>query len=85
MSLVSTCPSCKGGQFELKVIEPHDSRFKVSAVQCRSCGVVVGVMDYLNIGTAIQGLEKTMGELKSRVDSIASSVQQVAHVLSTRR
>lgn len=58
---VSTCPKCDGTFFETKENSPRGSNFKFTFVQCASCGAVVGVMDYFNIGQLIQILAKRMG------------------------
>jgi hypothetical protein len=51
---VSACPKCESPVFELKTVEPKGSAYKLSFVQCASCGAVVGVMDYFNIGAKIE-------------------------------
>jgi len=58
---MSTCIKCGGHLFEVKENEPHDSRFKVLFVQCRTCGGVIGAMDHYNIGALIHSLAKKLG------------------------
>lgn len=58
---ISTCPKCPGSTFENKLYSPTGSKFKLSFIQCSSCGAVVGVMDYFNIGGLIQALAKKLG------------------------
>jgi hypothetical protein len=53
---VSTCPKCDSTSFEAKEHSPHGSNFKYQFIQCASCGAVVGVMDYFNIGGMLQTL-----------------------------
>jgi len=43
----SKCGHCKSATFEVKEVEPRESRFKLIFVQCASCGVPVGVIDYM--------------------------------------
>jgi hypothetical protein len=57
----STCVKCGGRHFELKEASPTNSQFKVNFVQCASCGGVVGVLDYYNIGQELQIIKKTIG------------------------
>jgi predicted nucleic-acid-binding Zn-ribbon protein len=59
----STCPKCDSHYFELKEIEPSNSRFKLNAVQCSSCGAVVGVTEYHNVGTIVARIEKIVREI----------------------
>lgn len=46
----SKCPSCKNGTFTIEENVPYRSQIKLMFVYCSSCGTVVGVMDYFNIG-----------------------------------
>jgi hypothetical protein len=62
----SKCGKCDGYVFEVVETVPGNSRYKVLFVQCSSCGTVVGVMDYFNIGTLIYNLA---GKLKINLDS----------------
>lgn len=56
----STCVKCNNTRFETKVIEPTGSNFKLVAIQCSSCGGVVGITEYLNIGDRIGTLAKKL-------------------------
>jgi len=58
---MSTCVKCGGHSFEIRENEPHDSRFKLMFVQCSSCGGVVGVIDFYNIGAELQLIKKKLG------------------------
>lgn len=60
----SRCPvsECGSTSFELKTFEPHGSSYKLSAIQCRTCGAIVGVMDYFNIGNLVHQLAKAFGK-----------------------
>jgi predicted nucleic-acid-binding Zn-ribbon protein len=50
----STCVKCGSTSFEIKLNTPHGSNFKIYFVQCSSCGGVVGVTDFYNIGAEIR-------------------------------
>lgn len=50
---LSSCPKCGNHSFEVETVEPMRSNFKLNCVQCSSCGTVVGVLEYLNIGAQI--------------------------------
>jgi len=53
---LSTCIKCGGTLFETKEATPRNSNFKLTFIQCSSCGGVVGVMDFYNIGQIIHEL-----------------------------
>ena len=57
----STCPKCDSHQFEMKENSPTGSSFKVNFVQCRSCGAVVGVMDYFSVPVMLEKLAAKLG------------------------
>jgi len=57
----SKCIKCDGTYFEMVEKEPQKSAYKVMFIQCSSCGGVVGVMDYFNIGTLLQKILKKLG------------------------
>jgi hypothetical protein len=52
------CPrsDCKGTSFKVEEFEPNGSAFRLMAVACSTCGAVVGVMDYWNIGAQLKKL-----------------------------
>lgn len=49
----STCPKCDNTRFEVKVVTPNGSNFKLQFVQCSVCGAVVGVLERLNLGSLL--------------------------------
>lgn len=59
----SRCPrsDCNGHTFEIEQFEPRGSAFKLIAVQCASCGAVVGVIDYMNIGNILGKIAEKLG------------------------
>jgi hypothetical protein len=61
MALSSTCVKCGSTSFEMKEVTPRGSNFKLNFVQCSSCGGVVGVLDYCNIGGMLQTLANKLG------------------------
>lgn len=58
---MSTCVKCGGHTFEIQENEPIDSRFKFMFIQCASCGGVVGVVDYYNIGNIVTKIANKIG------------------------
>ena len=57
----SSCPKCESTRFEMKEMSPTGSKFKVQAVQCSSCGAVVGILDYYNIPALLTKIAKKLG------------------------
>lgn len=57
----SSCPKCSRHVFELKENTPNGSEFKLTFVQCSSCGAVVGVIDFYNIPMLLDKIGKKLG------------------------
>jgi hypothetical protein len=55
-----TCIKCGGHIFETKEVSPKHSNFRLNFVQCGSCGGVVGVLDFYNIGAELQAIKKLL-------------------------
>ncbi|GAO01973.1 hypothetical protein PSR1_00838 [Anaeromyxobacter sp. PSR-1] len=79
-----TCPACQNSRFEAVNFEPSGSKFKFVSVQCASCGAIVGVMDYTNIGAELGSLRKDVKRLSDAVEQTKSYVLDV-HRLVQRR
>lgn len=56
-----TCIKCGNSTFEVKENAPKNSNFKIMFIQCTSCGGVVGVMDYFNIGNFVKKIADKLG------------------------
>jgi hypothetical protein len=54
------CPKCERKIFEIKELSPKNSKWKYNFVQCATCGCVVGVVDYYNLGALIHRLASKM-------------------------
>lgn len=82
---ISKCAACGNTSFEVKLVEPSGASFKQFFVQCRSCGVPVGVLDYFNLGTIIKDQEKKVDDLGKRLSRIESAINQIVNALNQRR
>ena len=60
MALNSICPKCSGSSFEMAETPVKGSKFRLSFVRCASCGCVVGVQDFYNIGSLIHELAEKL-------------------------
>jgi hypothetical protein len=57
----STCVKCGNGRFEIVETPVIGSEYRLTFVQCQSCGGVVGVTEYYNIGARLEILAKKIG------------------------
>ena len=64
----STCIKCGGRNFELELATPKGAAFKLYFVQCVSCGGVVGVQEFHNIGARIDRVEKALSKIADRLN-----------------
>lgn len=53
---MSKCGHCGNHSFEVKEVSPSGSRYKMYFVQCASCGVPVGSMEYISNNVLLQKL-----------------------------
>lgn len=81
----STCSKCGGHLFEIKVNEPHDARFKTMFIQCRSCGIPVGVQDYYNLGGLLKEQEKKLKQLESRLSGMQSALDGIVRAMQRQQ
>ncbi len=56
METNSKCPQCSNDKFEAVNETPANSIYELIFIRCTSCKIVVGVLDYYNIGTLINKL-----------------------------
>ena len=52
----SKCPRCSNDEFEAVNETPIYSEFELIFIRCTSCKIVVGVIDYYNIGALVKKL-----------------------------
>lgn len=82
----SKCGSCGSSSFELVDQDRiKNSNFKLTFVQCSSCGVPVGVMDYYNIGNKLEGLEKRIKNIESTIGDVDHNVVAVAELVKKKK
>lgn len=74
----STCVKCGGTSFEIVETEPSGSNYKLLFVQCSSCGGVIGVLDWYNIGARTFELEKKIDDL---TQNLTYAVETLNHNL----
>ena len=57
------CPrtDCTGTSFEMKELNIRGANYRHLAVQCSTCGAVVGVTEIMNLGYALQKIGSKLG------------------------
>ena len=70
-------PNCNSTIFEMVLGAPQGSNFKVWFVQCAVCGTAVNAMEYLSLGTKMDGVEKKILDLESSLLSIQQNLQSI--------
>lgn len=77
----SKCGHCGSHSIEVKTVAPGGSRFKLSAVQCASCGAIFGVTDFKNIGAVLEIQDKAIGEIAKRLRSVEGTTDEILRSL----
>ena len=73
-----TCPKCSANAFELAEASPLNSQLKVMFMQCAVCGVVVGVMDLMNLGSLLLEQSRIMRQIAQKLDIYVESEPDAA-------
>ena len=66
----STCVKCGNTRFELVLVDKptlNGSKYKFNFVQCASCGGVIGVLDYENIGDRVESNGKAIKKIANKI------------------
>jgi hypothetical protein len=82
MSFTTNCPKCNGTVWEIKTVDPMGGNYKQSVLQCVSCGVPVGVLDYYNLGSLLKTQEKEIAELKQIAQHQSSTLSWIQSALT---
>jgi hypothetical protein len=69
----STCATCGSHSFEVVSFVPLRQTYKLSLVQCSSCGTPVGALD--------QGTKHLVEDLRKRIASIDDRLALIARAL----
>ena len=83
--MLSKCGSCGGFSFGIKEVSPQGTAFKKIFIQCSSCGVPVGVTDFFDTHSGIEGVKVKIKELDSKLNGIEYTLRQMVTVLNGRR
>lgn len=80
MALCSVCPKCnRQNRFETALMIPEKSDFRLIAVRCALCGVIIGIVEdfnregslenYLNnMEQKLGNIEKMLAYLEKKID-----------------
>jgi hypothetical protein len=77
------CGKCEGAAFKIQEISPNGAAYKFYSIQCTSCQTPIGVTDFFNVGQLLKNQEKAMADLERKLDSLGSTVNQIAYVLNS--
>lgn len=75
--MMSKCPHCGSFSWELHTESPIGSNFKINFVRCSICKVPVGTMEFFNLHSSIEVLQKKIDVLERTVSTLAHSVAVV--------
>jgi len=83
--MLSKCPHCSGMFWEIETEEPRNSAFKVNFIRCASCKAPVGTMEYFNIYSMLEKLEKDIKKLESSVNGQLQTIDYNVRLLAQKR
>lgn len=75
--MLSKCPHCKSTLWELQTEEPRGSAFKINFIRCFSCKAPVGTMEYYNLHSTLEKIEKEVKYLKSSISNTTNMIQVI--------
>ena len=67
--MMSKCPHCNGMLWELETEEPRGSAFKINFIRCAGCKAPVGTMEYFNLHSDFEVLQKEVKKLEQAINS----------------
>lgn len=71
--MVPTCLKCGGHSSEVRLFTPLGQSYKLSMVQCSSCGVPVGVLDP-KLAFRFEALKAQIANIDERLTHIAKAL-----------
>ncbi len=78
---VSTCAKCGNGTFKLVTQEPQGSSVKLNFIQCASCNVPIGAMDFYATGSQLVKVKGQIEDLASDVRGLKQTLEKLARDL----
>jgi hypothetical protein len=63
----STCIKCGGHNFELRELKVAKAKFKLFAIQCSSCGGVIGMQEYMNTSALLLQQNKALRQIGAKL------------------
>lgn len=80
----STCVKCGGHTFEVRLFEPAGGRYKQNMVQCSSCGVPVGVLDFFNMGAQTDDIKAQLKALSGGISEIVGRLEKLERLMKQK-
>lgn len=81
---MAKCGFCNKSGTKLEEITPTGSRYKYQAICCQSCGSILGVMDYFNIGAGVEKLEQGIKQLHKSAADADHNLRRIVSFLNRR-
>ena len=73
--MMSKCAHCGSFSWELHTESPIGSNFKINFVRCNICKIPVGTMEFFNLHSSIEVLQK-------KVEVLEQTMSSTSHVLT---
>ena len=83
--MTSKCGKCGGFMWEIVQEEPSGSSFKLNFVRCTLCKNPVGVLEYYNLASKIEALEKLVKDIESRNNSLLGTIDYNIRLLFNKK
>lgn len=71
---IPTCPRCEGRSFEMSTAVVGNSQYQQSLLLCSKCGSVLGLTEYLNVGSRVEELRQQMTEVANTLQGIQAQL-----------
>lgn len=72
---MSKCAHCGSFSWELHTESPIGSNFKINFVRCNICKIPVGTMEFFNLHSSIEVLQK-------KVETLEQTMSSTSHTLA---
>ncbi|MBM3546041.1 MAG: hypothetical protein FJX54_03745 [Alphaproteobacteria bacterium] len=81
----STCATCGGTEFGVKLQSINDSKYEFAFIQCAGCGVPVGIFEEKHVGHTLEGIIGGLRQMNERIERIEKMTAAIGRMLEGRR
>ena len=79
--VLSKCPHCQGGFFELKEASPRGAAYKSLFIQCSKCGAPFAAHEHHNISVLLEKQEKKIVALSRKIDQLDHNLRVILQAI----